>query len=86
MRWEPIKRVDIDVKEGDELPIRMKLMWSNGNVIVAAGLNVPSTTVTLFSTAGLGRYPPGTLVDILRKKFHDRMGEAWLVRLINELS
>lgn len=87
MRFEDVKDIRIEEKEGDLLPVRVTLVRENyhsnkESKVHAGGKTLQEAIVTLFSTAGLGRFAPSTLAEILEKKLREKINHFVLDDII----
>ena len=64
--WKDIQNIILTEHVAGPLPVRMKLIRTNGTVVVSGGVNLAEAAVVLFYTAGLGRFPPKILAKKLK--------------------
>jgi len=84
MNISNIKLIEFSRVEDSMIPARVNLISSHGAVVEAGGITFADALVTLFATAGYGRFPASVLMEILSKKV-DVTDPMWN-RVMSELA
>jgi hypothetical protein len=95
--WNTIKKLNLWKVNQLNLPYRMSLERVDGSIVMAGGINVPETAVSLFATAHIplasgdlipefGRIPPRNLAVLIAKHFKNRMSSYPYDEIYNKLS
>lgn len=86
MTWKDIKVLELVENHPGLLPVRMLLRRIDGSVVTSGGVSIADAAVVLFSTAGLGRFPPKILAKKLFELFTNRLHESPYPTLIKKLA
>ncbi len=86
MFWNQIKALELIEDYPGLLPVRMLLKYTDGSIVTSGGINIADASVVLFSTAGLGRFPPKILAKKISELFRDRLRFRPYHTLVTELA
>ena len=86
MVWKDIQNLELVENYPRPLPVRMLLKRVDGSIVTSGGVNVDDAAVVLFSTAGLGRFPPNVLAKKIMETFRNRLKSQAYHILVKKLA
>lgn len=86
MVWQDIQDLELVENHSGSLTVRMLLRKVDGSIVTSGGVSIVDAAVVLFSTAGLGRFPPKILARKLCELFAHRLCQSPYLTLIKKLA